>query len=145
MAQEYFETWFPSAASFLRTARFAQEQGDHNQAAFLTHQATERLYHCVLLVLTFYTPHRHNIAFLRSLADKLDQRLIAVWPREDRKDRALFTKLRDAYVKARYSKHYVISAEELEWLAARVEDLGSLVSEICSQRIAELKRTAGVL
>ncbi|MEC3948136.1 hypothetical protein [Sphingobium sp. HWE2-09] len=57
----------------------------------------------------------------------------------------MFTKLRDAYVKARYSKHYAISAEELEWLAARVEDLGSLVYDICSQRIAELKRTAGVL
>lgn len=29
----------------------------------------------------------------------------------------MFTKLKDAYVKARYSKHYRISLEELDWLS----------------------------
>jgi hypothetical protein len=145
MAQEYFETWFPTAAGVLDTARYVVSQGRMNEAAFNLHQATERLYHCVLLVMTFYTPHRHNIAFLRSLADKLDQRLVGIWPRDDRKARTLFTKLRDAYVKARYSKHYAITVEELEWLATRVEELGYVVHEICTLRIAELKRTAGVL
>lgn len=145
MAQEYFETWFPSGAGILETARFSQQQGRLNDAAFLMHQAAERLYNCALLVLTFYSPHRHNIAFLRSLADKLDIRLVDVWPRENRKERALFTKLRDAYVKARYSKHYVIDADELDWLAARIEVLGRIVHEICRERIASLKRTAGTL
>lgn len=145
MAQEYFGEWFPSASDFFEGCKDAMARGKYKKAVFDLHQATERLYHCLLLTLTFYTPHRHNIGFLRSLADKLDQRLIAVWPRDDRKERALFTKLRDAYVKARYSKHYAITVEELEWLAARVEELGSVVHEVCSQRIAELKRTAGVL
>ena len=142
MAEEYFETWFPSGASFLRTAQFAQSHLDFNQSAFLMHQAAERLYHCVLLVLTFYTPHRHNIAFLRSLADKLDIRLVDVWPRQDRRSRALFTKLRDAYVKARYSKRYAITREELDWLANHIEDLGSVVHAVCSERITELRRRA---
>ncbi|MEG8222336.1 HEPN domain-containing protein [Sphingomonas sp. HH69] len=145
MAREYFDSWFPSACVFLETSRDLVGKGRTNEPAFILHQACERLYHCVLLVLTFYTPHRHNIAFLRSIADTLDLRLVDVWPRDDRKSRALFTKLRDAYVKARYSKHYTITAEELEWLAARVEELGSVVHLICSERIAELKRTAGVL
>lgn len=145
MAQEYFDSWFPSAGEFHDNARFNLDRSRLNNAAFQLHQAVERLYHCVLLVLTFYTPHRHNIAFLRSIADALDIRLVDVWPRDDRKARALFTKLRDAYVKARYSKHYTITAEELEWLASRVEELGSVVHLICSERIAELKRTAGVL
>ncbi|MES2272219.1 MAG: HEPN domain-containing protein [Pseudomonadota bacterium] len=144
MAQEYFEEWFPSAADFHDSAKDAALKGKSKLAAFLYHQATERLYHCLLLTLTFYTPHRHNIAFLRSIADKLDLRLVDVWPRDDRKARALFTKLRDAYVKARYSKHYTITVEELTWLAERVDDLGSAVHEICSERLAELKRTAGV-
>lgn len=145
MAQEYFETWFPSAGRFLKASRYLASEGGPREAAFNLHQAAERLYHCILLVLTFYTPHRHNIAFLRSIADTLDLRLVDVWPRDDRKARALFTKLRDAYVKARYSKHYTITTEELEWLAARVEELGSVVHQVCSERIAELKRTAGVL
>jgi predicted nucleotidyltransferase/HEPN domain-containing protein len=145
MAQEYFETWCPSAGQFLIQGREAAERGWNNQAAFLMHQATERLYHCLLLTMTFYTPHRHNIAFLRSLADKLDIRLVDVWPRDDRRSRALFTKLRDAYVKARYSKHYSITTEELDWLAARIEELGSIVHQLCSEKISELKRTAGVI
>lgn len=145
MAQEYFDTWFPSAGEFFDDFRSNLDRGRLNKAAFELHQATERLYHCLLLVLTFYTPHRHNIAFLRSLADKLDIRLVDVWPREDRRDRAMFVRLRDAYVKARYSKHYSISAEDLEWLGSRVEELGRVVHDVCAQRIDELKRTAGVL
>lgn len=143
MAEEYFSSWFPSAAGVLDTAKYIISQNRLNEAAFNLHQVTERLYHCVLLVFTFYTPHRHNIAFLRSLADKIDIRLVDVWPRDDRRSRALFTKLRDAYVKARYSTHYHISRDELEWLAAHIEELGAVVNSICSDRIDELRRLAG--
>lgn len=143
MAEEYFEEWFPTAMTRYEGAKFHMERGHPKDAAFDLHQTTERLYHCVLLVLTFYTPHRHNIAFLRSLTDKLDRRLVDIWPRDDRRDRALFTKLRDAYVKARYSKHYTIEPDELSWLANRIEELGQTVHAICQERIAELKRTAG--
>ncbi|WP_416463853.1 nucleotidyltransferase and HEPN domain-containing protein [Sphingomonas sp. VDB2] len=145
MAQEYFDEWFPSASQFHGSALHSMGQGWLKKAAFDLHQATERLYHCLLLTMTFYTPHRHNIAFLRSNADKLDVRLVSVWPRDDRKARALFTKLRDAYVKARYSKHYSVTADDLDWLAARVEELGQVVHTVCTEKIAELKRIAGVL
>lgn len=145
MAQEYFDDWFPSAGEFFDDYRSNFERGRNKKAAFELHQATERLYHCLLLTMTFYTPHRHNIAFLRSIADKLDVRLVGVWPRDDRKARALFTKLRDAYVKARYSKHYSVTADDLDWLAGRVEELGQVVHAVCTEKIAELKRTAGVL
>jgi len=39
----------------------------------------------------------------------------------------------------RYSTHYKISREELEWLGARVEDLGRRVFDIETARLAELK------
>jgi predicted nucleotidyltransferase/HEPN domain-containing protein len=139
MAKEYFEEWLPSSSGFMRNAGYAQRDGDRKLAAFLLHQATERLYHCVLLVLTFYTPHVHNIAFLRSQAERLDARLIDAWPRGSREHRAMFEKLKDAYVKARYSKHYKIDAGELEWLEQCVETLGQIVHAVCSDRIAELK------
>ena len=54
----------------------------------------------------------------------------------------MFEKLKDAYVKARYSKHYRISAEELAWLGERVEELGRVVHEVCAERIAELEKAA---
>jgi hypothetical protein len=54
----------------------------------------------------------------------------------------MFEKLKDAYVKARYSKHYRISAGELAWLGDRIEELGRVVHTVCSERIAELERVA---
>ena len=140
MAREYFDEWMPAASGMLETAKFSQKQGRLKDAAFLMHQATERLYHCVLLVVTFYTPHVHNIGFLRTQAERLDLRLVDAWPRERKADQALFEKLKEAYVKARYSKHYRISVEQLEWLAARVEELGGHVHAICTERLAALEQ-----
>lgn len=54
----------------------------------------------------------------------------------------MFEKLKDAYVKARYSKHYRISAEELTWLGEHVEELGRIVQVVCSDRIAALAASA---
>jgi predicted nucleotidyltransferase/HEPN domain-containing protein len=139
MAREYYEEWFPAAAGMLSTAQFSQQEGRLRDAAFLMHQAAERLYHCVLLVCTFYTPHNHNLAFLRTQAERLDRRLIDAWPRTAHRDRAMFEKLKEAYVKARYSKHYRISMEQLDWLGGRVEKLGQIVQVVCEQRIAALK------
>lgn len=139
MAQDYFDEWMPAASGMLETARFSQAQGRLKDAAFLMHQATERLYHCVLLVVTFYTPHVHNIGFLRTQAERLDRRLVDAWPRQTKAEQALFEKLKEAYVKARYSKHYRISIEQLEWLAEHVEALGAAVHAICTERLDQLK------
>jgi predicted nucleotidyltransferase/HEPN domain-containing protein len=142
MAREYFEEWYPSASVFLDTANGLVEKGRTKEAAFIMHQAAERLYHCVLLVCTFYTPHVHNLGFLRTQAERIDQRLVDAWPRDNRADRARFEKLKEAYVKARYSKHYRISEEELAWLGERVEALGQAVQVICEERIAALAQSA---
>lgn len=117
-------------------------EGRFKKAAFDLHQAAERLYHCVLLVCTFYTPHVHNLGFLRTQAERIDPRLIDAWPRDSRADRSRFQKLKEAYVKARYSKHFRISEEELACLSERVEVLGQAVQVICEERIAQLERSA---
>ncbi len=141
MAKEYFEEWYPTAAGRLDTARYVQKEGRLKETAFDLHQSTEFLYHCVLLVCTFYTPHVHNLGFLRTQAERLDCRLTYIWPTETRRERAMFEKLKDAYVKARYSKHYRISEDELAWLGERVEELGSVVQTICVERLGVLEST----
>jgi HEPN domain-containing protein len=140
LAKEYFEEWFPQANAFYKMSVGAASEGSVKQAAFVLHQAAESLYHCVLLVCTFYTPHVHNLGFLRTQAERLDRRLTYVWPTDTRKERAVFEKLKEAYVKARYSKHYRISDEELAWLSGCVEELGRVVQEICSERLQMLER-----
>ncbi|HEX2813721.1 MAG TPA: nucleotidyltransferase [Sphingopyxis sp.] len=139
MAREYFDEWFPAAMRKSKLSRDAIEQSFPKEAAFLLHQTTETLYHCALLVCTFYTPHVHNLGFLRTQAERLDMRLVDAWPRDIKADRSRFEKLKEAYVKARYSKHYRISEEDLMWLACRVEELGRAVHAICSERIAALE------
>ena len=142
MAKEYFEEWFPSSLGFYEQARHAMEKGREKIAAFELHQAAERLYHCVLLVCTFYTPHVHNIGFLRTQAERIDRRLVYVWPKDTKRERSLFEKLKAAYVKARYSKHYRITEDELTWLGDRVEELGQVVHVVCSERIGMLEAQA---
>ncbi len=142
MAREYFDEWYPSAATFKEGSDFYRGKGRLKEAAFELHQSTERYYHCALLTCSFYTPHVHNLAFLRTQGEKLDPRLIDAWPRETKAERARFEKLKEAYIKARYSKHYRISDEELAWLGDQVEVLAAIVKTLCTERITELEATA---
>ncbi|MFN3818062.1 HEPN domain-containing protein [Blastomonas sp.] len=139
MAREYFDEWMPSASDFFDGFNDAKNRGKLKKAVFDLHQSAERMYHCVLLVCTFYSPHVHNLGFLRTQAERIDMRLVDAWPRDSRIDRARFEKLKEAYVKARYSKHYRITEEELLWLGGCVEELGRAVHAICSERIADLE------
>ncbi len=139
-AEGYFEDWSSSAAGFLRSARHDINDGDFKLAGFHLHQTTEHLYNCLLLVLTLYTPKSHNLIRLRGLAEPLDPRLFEVWPAETKFQRRCFELLRAAYVKARYSRHYRISSEELGWLQERVGMLQTLVMDMCEQRLEELRR-----
>ena len=142
MAQEYSARWLPSAESLLDTARYSIAKGEHNEAAFLLHQATERLYICFLLVRTLYFPRSHNIKFLRSLAEDKEPRLVDGWPRDTRQARGRFEKLKRAYVEARYSASYAITNDDLDALAASIAQLRDIVAALCAERLAALKAEA---
>jgi predicted nucleotidyltransferase/HEPN domain-containing protein len=135
-ALNYYNAWYPSVAPFLRGSRYALGDGDLKKAAFDLHQATERLYHCLLLVITLYSPKSHKIGFLRSLCEDHEPPLIQAWPRESKFERRCFELLRRAYVDARYSPHYKITDTELAWLIERVELLNGLVRAACEQRLS---------
>ncbi len=145
LAQEYFDEWYPSASEFYIDYRAALERKANWKAAFELHQAVEQLYHCLLLVRTFYTPHSHNIVFLRSQAEQIDPKLIEAWPREKRDERARYQRLKDAYVKARYSKKFHISEEDLLWLGERVAMLDAAVKASCLERLAEFEPASSPL
>ncbi len=142
-AEAYRDDWLPGADKALKGARFYRNEGDTKEAAFLFHQAAERLYNGLLLVMTLYTPKSHNLVRLRQLAETLDLRLAGVWPTSTKSEKRCFELLRAAYVKARYSRHYQITAEELNWVAGRVEVLRDLVQDICEARLAELRGRVG--
>lgn len=140
--QDYFDEWFESAVDFQQSAADAIVRGKGKLGAFLLHQATERFYHCLFLVRTLYSPKTHNLNQLRQLAEAIEPRLKEIWPRATKFERRCYELLRDAYVKARYSRHYRISDEQLAWLSGRVERLQAVVRELCEQRIAALAEAA---
>lgn len=135
-ARRHFDHWFPSAERFLKLATVAIGDDFRNEAAFLLHQAAERLYHCTLLVLALYSPKSHRLTFLRSQAERIAPQLIDVWPRDSRFAKRCFTRLDRAYVDARYSPHYEITAEELAWLVERVKALQEAVETICREHLS---------
>ena len=137
-AEKHFEEWFPSAQTFLQNAKDNIGRERPKEAVFLMHQATERLYHCTLLVMSLYSPKSHRLNFLRSQCEQIAPPLAEAWPRDDKFSRRCFELLRLAYVGSRYSPHYMISAEELTWIGERVAVLESLVDEVCRDHIAAL-------
>ncbi|MEQ7874258.1 HEPN domain-containing protein [Sphingomonas sp. ASV193] len=140
--EEYFDEWFESACRRFELANAALEKGYLKEAAFDFHQATERFYHCLFLVRTLYSPKTHNLNQLRRLAEELDPRLKTVWPRDTRDERRAYELLREAYVKARYSRQYRISGDQLAWLSERIGQLQSLVRDLCNERLIELAKAA---
>ena len=138
-AQGYFEEAFDGAVEAMAGVTFYRERANNKFGAFLLHQAAERLYTCLLLVVTLYTPKSHNLVRLRGLVETIDPRLAAIWPAETKFQRRSFELLRAAYVKARYSRHYKITSDELAWLAERIGMLQGLVLEICEQRLNDLR------
>ena len=144
LAQGYLDDWSGKIASALKLTKFAMEQSEAKDAAFLLHQAVERCYACFLLVRTLYFPRSHNIKFLRSLAEQSEPRLIAAWPRESRLDRRRFELLKRSYVEARYSTSYEIGSEDLEALATQAAALRDLVEAVSRERLDDLARSAGL-
>lgn len=141
-ASDYFEEWEETANGFLKGARFYVQERELKLAAFNLHQTTETLYQGLLLVLTLYSPKSHNLIRLRNMTEPLEPRLREVWPHETKFQKRCFELLRAAYVKARYSRHYRITEEELAWLTERIELLRTIVRAACEARLAELRRAA---
>lgn len=135
-AQRHFEQWFQSANTFLDVAKFAIEKDRNNNAAFQLHQAAEHFYHTVLLTLTLYSPKSHKLKFLRDRSEDIARDLIPIWPRDSKFTRRCFELLQQAYVNARYSPHYKIRREELDWIVERIELLQGEVRSVCEGHLA---------
>jgi len=141
-AIEYFEQWQEDASRRKELAEFAVTKGFNSEAAFELHRVAETIYQGLLQVLTFYSPKSHNLIRLRNMTEPLEPRLREVWPHETKFQKRCFELLRAAYVKARYSRHYRITDEELAFLTERIEVLRLVVREACEARIEELRRLA---
>ncbi|ODC05164.1 hypothetical protein BFW38_03945 [Terasakiispira papahanaumokuakeensis] len=138
IARKHYEQWFESASDFLVTYQFDKNRGKLKQAAFLLHQSTERFFACVLLTCTNYLPKSHNIEKLSKLCVQIDPEFTTILPLDNKFHRRSFRRLQRAYIEARYSEHYEITEEELNYLAGEVQRLQELTARVCRERIGEV-------
>ncbi|QMV13631.1 HEPN domain-containing protein [Vibrio spartinae] len=136
IAETHFNHWFKSAGNYYKHYQLSLEDDDINLSAFMLHQATERLFACTLLVCTNYLPKTHNIESLRSMCAQQDPAFAELFPMENKFHRRSFQRLKRAYIDARYSEHYEITAEELTYLQSEVDKLREITERVCRGRIA---------
>ena len=72
----------------------------------------------------------------------MEPSLTQVWPGSTREEKRAYARLKEAYIKARYSREYRITNTELEWLGMRVQHLKNLVERACLRRLEVLERAA---
>jgi predicted nucleotidyltransferase/HEPN domain-containing protein len=139
IAEKHYSQWYGGAKTFYIQYENALNIPDYKNAAFQLHQATERYFACLLLVLTNYKPYTHNLNLLNSLSISQNECIAEVFPQDSKIHRRRFQLLKNAYVDARYSEHYRISQEELVWLAERVRLLQQLTEMLCQEKIASFE------
>lgn len=135
-ARLHYANHFDDAVEFRLIAQTLMDRDKLRLSAFQLHQATEKLFHCLLLVRTLYSPQLHDLKKLRDRCEQVVPALAKVWPRDTRFARRCFARLRRAYVEARYSRHYEITVEELTWLIERVTFLERMVEIECADSIS---------
>ena len=135
LAQQDFEYWFNNASEFYTTYQIMLQQNFLNKAAFILHQTTECLYGTVLLVFTRYKPNTHDLEKLGQRVGSIEPKFLSVFPKSTEEEKECFKLLRKAYVDARYKPSYIITKEQLTWLAARVNHLKELTERLCKEKI----------
>lgn len=136
LAEEDLSHWLEKSRRMLRTCELCVMDGNVHDAAFMLHQATERAYAAISLVYTHYKPRTHDLALLGERIAAIEPRFAGLFPQQEADDQRRFDLLRRAYVDARYTKNYAISAEDIAWLSERVARLQDLTETLCRARIA---------
>jgi HEPN domain-containing protein/predicted nucleotidyltransferase len=135
-AEKNFKNWYKSADESVKHYYYALNDGDYLKAAFELHQATEHFYSTLLLVFTDYRPKKHDIEELGKRVSSQDPIFLTVFSRASGEEQRRFELLQKAYIDSRYNReNYVVTKEDLEWLAEEVKKLQKLTEEACKKKI----------
>jgi len=138
-AKENLKICFKDSREFYFGFKVYVARRNYKIAAFLLHQAAEKLYHAILLVFTGYQPKLHELDKLWKFTIGYSPLLLSIFPRNTIEEKHLFNKLKNAYVDARYKQTYRISKGQLEELSRRIFSLRLLTGKICQEKIASFR------
>lgn len=121
--EELFKQTKRNTGSFLAGAELYKIRKDYKLAAFMLHQAAEQALRTMLIINTGLKINTHSIDKLTRYCSMFCHGLSAIFPKNNEKEKKLFTLLNKAYIDARYKHDYTITYEELTCLTGRVKKL----------------------
>ncbi len=130
-----FNEYFHSANEFFIDFNNALDRKSYKHAAFYLHQSVETFFKTVLLVYTNYKPKTHKLDKLSKMTGGHDPAFLKIVPLGTDEERRRFDLLKRAYVEARYNPKYIITAEELKYLARCVEILRGQTQTSCEKKM----------
>lgn len=136
-AQEYFESKFVYANSFLRSASYDYNDKEYKMCSFHLHQACENYIYAIRLVFTLENPKQHNLSKLLNSVKKYSNDFIKVFPQNTPEEKRLFELIKSAYVNGRYDPDFVVSKADIDALVPKVELLRDITQRICEEKINE--------
>ena len=136
MATEYYEIKKHKADRHYRYFQIDYEDEHYADSAFNLHQITEHLIKSIALVYVLYGHKEHDLKLLLKKIKCHTRELHKIFPRNTVREKHLFDLLRRAYIEARYNPKFVVTKEEADALAAKVERLKQVVEEVCRDRFA---------
>ena len=135
LAEEYYKEKFEKGNFFLDDAIINKERGRYKMASFYLHQVCENYYNSIILTFTLYSPKEHSLKKLSARAKTYSLESSKAFPRDTEEEKRLFDLLQDAYIQARYYKHFNITREDIEALIPKVELLRDITRQCCEERI----------
>lgn len=136
MAQEYYDEKYLDAIRHFQHFELDYSHPDYKFCAFDLHQVTECLIKTVILVYNLYGHKEHDLEFLLDKSKCHTLELIKVFPRDTAEEKRLFDLLRRAYLEARYNKkNFIVTKDDIEALAPKIERLREIVENVCRERI----------
>lgn len=116
-------------ASFLAGAELYRVRKEYRLSAFMLHQAAEQSLHALLYIHTGLRVNTHSIDKLIRYCSMFCHQLTALFPKNNERNKKLYSLLNKAYIDARYKNDYTITGEELSILADKIKKINEILEQ----------------
>ena len=131
LAYKNYHYWMQKAHQYRFGYQTFLQKNVFDLASFHLHQFVESLFNGTLLTFCFYIPKAHDLQRLFDGILSIDHRFKKVFPENQKRPKALFTKLKKSYVASRYDSSFSITEKELRYIESRALKLKVLVEKHC--------------
>jgi HEPN domain-containing protein len=124
--EQLFKSTKHKTEAFLASAELHRLRQEYKLSAFMLHQAAEQALRAMLIINTGLKVNTHSIDKLLRYCSMFCYQLPDVFPKNNEKEKKLYSLLNKAYIDTRYKEDYTITHEELSCLTGKVKRIKEL-------------------